>query len=95
MQTIAAGRKRCILDSLMHDTMTNIYLPSPFAGMQSLRGPIGSSGDGADPDRYPYTVHITGDPVGVAHARNSLLNWAGTRVRDNMLCNLAFQNVPN
>ncbi|KAJ3051107.1 hypothetical protein HK097_007920 [Rhizophlyctis rosea] len=81
MQIIAAGRKRCILDSLMHDTMTNIYLPSPFAGMQTLRGPIGQGGDGNDPDRYPYTVHITGDPVGVAHARNSLLNWAGTRTQ--------------
>ncbi|KAJ3036357.1 hypothetical protein HDV00_002773, partial [Rhizophlyctis rosea] len=79
LQTIIAGRKRCILDAVMHDTMTNIYLPSPFAGMQSNRGMPGGGGDAADPDKYPYQIHITGEQMGVTQARDRLLQMAFTR----------------
>ncbi|KAI8996183.1 hypothetical protein BC832DRAFT_535406, partial [Gaertneriomyces semiglobifer] len=58
LHPLLAGRKACILETVMHDTMTNIYMPTPFVY-------------GADAS-YPRTIWITGRPEGVMSARDRL-----------------------
>ncbi|KAJ3255829.1 hypothetical protein HK104_007128, partial [Borealophlyctis nickersoniae] len=82
LHLVIAGRKRVLLEALMYDTMTNIYLPSPFVGMHvTYRGqPAGDTiDDGSGGDRYPFTIHITGQQSGVLQARERLIAMAFNR----------------
>ncbi|KAI9021195.1 hypothetical protein DFJ74DRAFT_672201 [Hyaloraphidium curvatum] len=65
-----AGRKRSVLKQIMQDTMTNIYLPSPFAFQPSREGNV------ALEDREKILIWITGDRYGVQMAKEALLRHA-------------------
>ncbi|KAI9097041.1 hypothetical protein DFS34DRAFT_133003 [Phlyctochytrium arcticum] len=74
LHPLLAGRKRCILETVMHDTLTNIYLPSPFvaeAGSVENIGPLAN--------KYSWTIWITGQAAGVAQAKERLVHMAAQR----------------
>lgn len=60
LHPIIAGRKRVALNSIMHDTLTNIYFPTPLIGVKDV------------PYRFVSTIYITGSPENVQAAKTCL-----------------------
>ncbi|KAJ3082281.1 hypothetical protein HK102_001813 [Quaeritorhiza haematococci] len=90
LHNIVAGRKRSTLNKIMYDTLTNIYIPSPFISDTARMGPgVGGSGGGvglgekswsSSNDLY-QVIHVTGDKEGVKQAKDMLLALAANKVR--------------
>ncbi|TPX61251.1 hypothetical protein SpCBS45565_g07317 [Spizellomyces sp. 'palustris'] len=73
LHPLIAGRKRCILETVMHDTVTNVYLPTPFiaeTGAHEVTKQVLA---------YSHTIWITGQLAGVAAAKERLLHMAAQR----------------
>ncbi|KAJ3126186.1 hypothetical protein HK098_007818 [Nowakowskiella sp. JEL0407] len=65
---IIAGRKKVILDRIMHETMTNIYLPRPFL---TQAPPYRQD---AEPGFNCNLIYISGDFDGVQQAKERILS---------------------
>jgi hypothetical protein len=64
LHSVVCGKKRCHLQSISKETATNIYLPSVFLSMANQ--------DRTSAAEKPATIHITGDSVGIARAKDML-----------------------
>ncbi|GJE85934.1 meiotically up-regulated gene 60 protein [Phanerochaete sordida] len=78
LHAIVAGRKRSVLQSIMEETATNIYVPSP---LQGLVGPefgqvSGTNTTGAPNKLNPNVIWITGEFFGVQRARDMLFQFS-------------------
>ncbi|KAH6917634.1 cytoplasmic protein [Coprinopsis sp. MPI-PUGE-AT-0042] len=71
LHAIVAGRKRNTLQTIMEETGTNIYLPSP---LQGLVGPDPTAAGGANLGNTRNIFWITGEFFGVQRARDMLYN---------------------
>jgi KH domain len=71
LHAIVAGRKRNTLQTIMEETGTNIYLPSP---LQGLVGPDPAAAGGANLGNTRNIFWITGEFFGVQRARDMLYN---------------------
>lgn len=71
LHAIVAGRKRNTLQTIMEETGTNIYLPSP---LQGLVGPDPAAAGGANLGNTRNVFWITGEFFGVQRARDMLYN---------------------
>ncbi|KAJ1551723.1 hypothetical protein HK096_003315 [Nowakowskiella sp. JEL0078] len=85
---LIAGRKKSAIDMIMHQTMTNIYIPAPFlVQLGSQRSPQQSE---LPPDFNVNTIYITGDVEGVQHAIEKMLKIASatssTVITKNVTC---------
>jgi hypothetical protein len=70
MQPIVAGRKRTVLESIMRDTSTNIFVPS-LVGRLPSEGEEHNSPDAISDSAA--AVWITGDAYGIRQAKDMLL----------------------
>ncbi|KAI8380973.1 uncharacterized protein BYT42DRAFT_604031 [Radiomyces spectabilis] len=75
LHNLVAGRKHHRLFSIMEDTVTNIYLQSPFAtsSSHSTTNPTSPSTHGV--------IYITGDPTGIQKAKESLQTVAAQKMK--------------
>lgn len=64
LHSVVCGKKRYYLQSISKETATNIYLPSVFLSM--------ANNDRMAAAEKPATIHITGDSVGIARAKDML-----------------------
>lgn len=64
LHNIISGRKRCVIQTIQEETATNIYFPTPLAGVISSRDPNLSS--------KQNLIYITGEFFGVQRARDML-----------------------
>ncbi|KAG2184834.1 hypothetical protein INT43_000747 [Umbelopsis isabellina] len=64
LHSVVCGKKRCHLHSISKETATNIYLPSVFLSM--------ANNDRTVAAEKPAIIHITGDSVGIARAKDML-----------------------
>ncbi|KAJ1558642.1 hypothetical protein HK096_008442, partial [Nowakowskiella sp. JEL0078] len=71
---LIAGRKKSAIDKIMHQTMTNIYIPAPF--LAQLGSQRSSQQSEILLDFNVNTIYITGDFEGVQQARDTLLTIA-------------------
>ncbi|KAI0803061.1 cytoplasmic protein [Irpex lacteus] len=71
---IIAGRKRGMLQSIMEETATNIYLPSPLQGLIGPEFGQPSNASPAAPSNKlnPNVIWITGEFFGVQRARDMI-----------------------
>lgn len=81
LHALVAGRKRGVLQSIMEETATNIYMPSPLQGLigpdfgQPTNSPPGS------PNKLsPNVIWITGEFFGVQRARDMLFQVSLSKV---------------
>lgn len=82
MHAIVAGRKRNMFQTIMEETATNIYMPSP---LQGLVGPefgqvSGTNPAGAPNKLNPNVIWITGEFFGVQRARDMLFQVSMSKV---------------
>lgn len=83
MHGIIAGRKRNVLQTIMEETATNIYMPSP---LQGLIGPEFGQPSSANPTApsnklNSNVIWITGEFFGVQRARDMLYQVSMNKVR--------------
>ncbi|KAI0085625.1 cytoplasmic protein [Irpex rosettiformis] len=71
---IIAGRKRGVLQSIMEETATNIYMPSPLQGLIGPEFGQPSTASPAAPSNKlnPNVIWITGEFFGVQRARDMI-----------------------
>ncbi|TFY75107.1 hypothetical protein EWM64_g8904, partial [Hericium alpestre] len=82
LQAIVAGRKRHVLQSIMEETATNIYYPSPLQGLVGPdvgNMPAGPPSAGGTPRQNKNAIWITGEFFGVQRARDMLLQVSLTK----------------
>lgn len=82
LHAIVAGRKRGVLQTIMEDTATNVYMPSP---LQGLIGPDFGQPSNAAPTApsnklNPNVIWITGEFFGVQRARDMLFQVSMNKV---------------
>ncbi|KAI8810889.1 hypothetical protein BJ742DRAFT_885674, partial [Cladochytrium replicatum] len=69
---ILAGRKRVVLESIMQQTMTNIYMPTPFIAQAGCK-PFEISDEAIAMDTTLTNIYITGEPGGIQNAHEHIL----------------------
>ncbi|THH02477.1 hypothetical protein EW026_g398 [Hermanssonia centrifuga] len=74
LHALVAGRKRSVLQSIMEETATNIYMPSPLQGLigPDFGQPANASPPGTANKLNPNFIWITGEFFGVQRARDML-----------------------
>ena len=79
---MVAGRKRGVLQSIMEETATNIYMPSTLQGLVGPEfGQASNANPGGTPSKLnPNVIWITGEFFGVQRARDMLYQVAHTKV---------------
>ncbi|KAI8808041.1 hypothetical protein BJ742DRAFT_869310 [Cladochytrium replicatum] len=73
LHSILSGRKRDVLESIMQQTMTNIYMPTAFIAQAGCK-PFEISEEVMAMDSALSNIYITGEPDGVRNAREQLLS---------------------
>ncbi|KAI0690686.1 cytoplasmic protein [Cytidiella melzeri] len=74
LHAIIAGRKRSVLQTIMEETATNIYMPSPLQGLLGPEFGQPSNASPAAPSNKlnPNVIWITGEFFGVQRARDMI-----------------------
>lgn len=82
LHAIVAGRKRNVLQSIMEETATNIYMPSPLQGLIGADfGQPSNATPNAPPNKLnPNVIWITGEFFGVQRARDMLFQVSMSKV---------------
>ncbi|OZJ06017.1 hypothetical protein BZG36_01075 [Bifiguratus adelaidae] len=83
LHNIVSGRKRCFVTSIMEETATNIYFPSPFMGIHNptyADEPVQQPNDAGD-QRSDSVIYITGDALGISRAKEMLNKLAAQKAK--------------
>lgn len=82
LHALVAGRKRHVLQSIMEETATNIYMPSPLQGLvgPEFGQPSNANPSGTPNKLSPNIIWITGEFFGVQRARDMLFQFSMTKV---------------
>lgn len=82
LHALTAGRKRGVLQSIMEETATNIYMPSPLQGLVGPEfGQATNPNPGGAPNKLnPNVIWITGEFFGVQRARDMLFQFSNAKV---------------
>ncbi|KAJ3537324.1 hypothetical protein NM688_g6707 [Phlebia brevispora] len=73
LHALIAGRKRCVLQSIMEETATNVYMPSPLQGLIGPNFGQQANSSPSTPNKLnPNIIWITGEFFGVQRARDML-----------------------
>lgn len=83
---VVAGRKRSVLQTIMEETATNIYMSSTLQGLVGPEiGQPSPANPGAPSNKLnPNVIWITGEFFGVQRARDMLLQLSLTKVRQHL-----------
>ncbi|KIP11478.1 hypothetical protein PHLGIDRAFT_27945 [Phlebiopsis gigantea 11061_1 CR5-6] len=81
LHALVAGRKRGVLQSIMEETATNIYMPSTLQGLVGPEfGQASTANPGGNPTKLnPNVIWITGEFFGVQRARDTLFQFSMTK----------------
>lgn len=81
LHALIAGRKRSVLQSIMEETATNVYLPSPLQGLIGPDfGQPSNTSPGTPNKLSPNVIWITGEFFGVQRARDMLFQVSMNKV---------------
>ncbi|KAL1916300.1 uncharacterized protein VTP21DRAFT_5917 [Calcarisporiella thermophila] len=73
LHNLICGRKRCHLETIMQETATNIYFPSPLTSLTSLKSTLSEESE--------TVIYLTGDPTGIQRAKDMLFKLATQKTK--------------